>query len=578
MPLQLSCRARWCLAWPGESTVVRDRLELDPDLLAVLEDVDALGGRGIEATVERVEERPVDPGGRVDQPGRVGQVAGALRVDVDGGLREGPGHVAHAAGVVEVDVGDHHAGQVVGTEAEAVEVGEQGRHRALTARLDQHRRVALDEVPGGDPSPIRRAGCRARARPRRCGCRTAVASDRRRGRRDATGVPPAAGPWWWFAAHPVLTGPSAWPSSAPSSWPGSSWPLSSWPGSSWRPSSWPEPSWPEPSWPEPSWPEPSWPEPSWPEPSWPGPSWPETSSQPPSWPETSVAPTFIGRRFLASDFRARDRSVRYCRPTAWRDRRWSVGGHSPSGPARAEAFPAGVVPTTARGWSRATGPVGTMPGSPWTGPTPRSCVDPPRRSLPSGSTPGGPGPGITWSALACRDPYLGRRVDQGHVGERLGEVADQPPATGSYSSDSRPRSLRSASSRSNSWRASCVPAEQGQAVGQPERAGQEGALAARRARRRPRSPPCGTGGRSPPSIRSRSIASMVPATRRIGGREEAHERDHQQAGVELVGAVVLGEGALRRVEALSQTWSWISWRMLRQLLDRALECRTPRPS
>ena len=48
-----------------------------------------------------------------------------------------PGDVAHAAGVVEVDVGHHDAGQVVGAESQPAEVGEQGGHRALAARLDE---------------------------------------------------------------------------------------------------------------------------------------------------------------------------------------------------------------------------------------------------------------------------------------------------------------------------------------------------------------------------------------------------------------------------------------------------------
>ena len=90
---------------------------------------------------------------RVRRAGRVDEVAGALLVDVDGGVGKGAGHVADAAGVVEVDVGDGDAGQVVGADAEVVERGEQRRHRRLAARLDQHRRRPLDQVAGGDPLP-----------------------------------------------------------------------------------------------------------------------------------------------------------------------------------------------------------------------------------------------------------------------------------------------------------------------------------------------------------------------------------------------------------------------------------------
>ncbi len=80
-------------------------------------------------------------------------MAGALFVDVHGGLRKGPGHVADAAGVVEVDVGDGHAGQVSGSHAVFLEGSEQGGHRRLAAGLHQDRRRTLDQIPGGDPGP-----------------------------------------------------------------------------------------------------------------------------------------------------------------------------------------------------------------------------------------------------------------------------------------------------------------------------------------------------------------------------------------------------------------------------------------
>ena len=79
-------------------------------------------------------------------------------MDVDGGIGKGPGHVADPTGVVEVDVGDHHPGQVVGAESEPLQLGQQHRHRALTAGLDQHRGVPLDEVAGGHPLPSAEEG------------------------------------------------------------------------------------------------------------------------------------------------------------------------------------------------------------------------------------------------------------------------------------------------------------------------------------------------------------------------------------------------------------------------------------
>ena len=140
-----------------------------PDLLAVVEHVDALGRGGIEAAVEGVEQRPVDAGGRVDQPGRVGQMASPLGVHVDGGRGEGPGHVAHPAGMVEMDVGDDDSGELVRAHAEGGQLVEEHRHRALAARS---RRARVHHPRSGtrpSPAPSRRAGCRSRARRRRRG-------------------------------------------------------------------------------------------------------------------------------------------------------------------------------------------------------------------------------------------------------------------------------------------------------------------------------------------------------------------------------------------------------------------------
>ena len=50
-------------------------------------------------------------------------------MDVDGGLGKRSGDITHAAGMVEVDVGHDRAGQVRGSEAEALEVGQQDRRR-----------------------------------------------------------------------------------------------------------------------------------------------------------------------------------------------------------------------------------------------------------------------------------------------------------------------------------------------------------------------------------------------------------------------------------------------------------------
>ncbi len=66
-PLNESCRPTWCLACPGESTATRLRPGPDLDLLPVVEHVQALGRRGVEAAVEGVEQRAVDARGRIDE-------------------------------------------------------------------------------------------------------------------------------------------------------------------------------------------------------------------------------------------------------------------------------------------------------------------------------------------------------------------------------------------------------------------------------------------------------------------------------------------------------------------------------
>ena len=86
-----------------------------------------------------------------------------------------------------------------------------------------------------------------------------------------------------------------------------------------------------------------------------------------------------------------------------------------------------------------------------------------------------------------------------------------------------------------------VAADQVQAVGHPERAGQEGALV-------PGEPVDGPGVRGAVA-QHEPVLGQLPldgldggAHAVVGGGKEAHQRDHEQAGVEGVGAVVLREG------------------------------------
>ena len=55
------------------------------------------------------------------------------------------------------------------------------------------------------------------------------------------------------------------------------------------------------------------------------------------------------------------------------------------------------------------------------------------------------------------------------------------------------------------------------------------------------------------------------------GREEPDERDHQQAGVQFLGAVILGKGALGHIEPLVAHLVVDLLAYLSPLIDRALE-------
>ena len=93
------------------------------------------------------------------------------------------------------------------------------------------------------------------------------------------------------------------------------------------------------------------------------------------------------------------------------------------------------------------------------------------------------------------------------------------------------------------------PAQQRQAVTEPERAGQEGPLPSGEAVHVPRL--VRVVPQHEPAFDELALDGLdgAPDTWVVSG-QEAHERDHEQTGVELVGAVVLGERTLFDVEAL----------------------------
>ena len=144
---------------------------------------------------------------------------------------------------------------------------------------------------------------------------------------------------------------------------------------------------------------------------------------------------------------------------------------------------------------------------------------------------------------------LGRRVDERHVGERLREIADQPPRHRVVLLGQQAEVVAEVEQPLEELAGIVVAPEHAQAVGQPERAGEERALPAAQA--------VDLTGVHGPVAEDEVALHQLPLDRLdrppdpgVAGRQEADQRDHQQAGVELVRAVVLGEGPLLGVEAL----------------------------
>ena len=150
-----SCSARWCFAWPGESTVVSTRVGLDDDVLAVLEHVDALGARRVRAArrASRADRRrPCRRSARAASGSTRCRAPFSCTYTVAFGKRLG--HIADTAGMVEVDVRHGDTGEI-----------RRGPRRARRARRAAPRSssgcpvststgaVALDEVAGGHAVP-----------------------------------------------------------------------------------------------------------------------------------------------------------------------------------------------------------------------------------------------------------------------------------------------------------------------------------------------------------------------------------------------------------------------------------------
>ena len=132
-------------------------------------------------------------------------------------------------------------------------------------------------------------------------------------------------------------------------------------------------------------------------------------------------------------------------------------------------------------------------------------------------------------------------VDERHVGEGLGEVAHLAPVAHVVLLGEQPEVVAQADEPVEHGMGVVVAADQVETVRHPERAGQEGALVA--------GEPVDCPGVLGAVAQHEAVLGEPPldgldggAHPLVGGGQEAHERDHEEAGVERVGPVVLREG------------------------------------
>ena len=117
------------------------------DRVAIVQGVDAIGGRGEHLPPKGVHLVAVDAGGAGQQAGGIDQVGCADVVDVDGYALLG--EPARGAGVVEVDVGDDDGLQVAGLQVALAQMVYEGVPCGAGAGFDQdHAGRSFDQVCG----------------------------------------------------------------------------------------------------------------------------------------------------------------------------------------------------------------------------------------------------------------------------------------------------------------------------------------------------------------------------------------------------------------------------------------------
>ena len=126
------------------------------------------------------------------------------------------------------------------------------------------------------------------------------------------------------------------------------------------------------------------------------------------------------------------------------------------------------------------------------------------------------------------------------MGERLGEVAHQASGHRVVLLGQETEVVAQSQQPVEELAGVVVAAQQREAVGQPERAGQKGPL--------PAGQPVDVAGVDGAVAQHESPLDQLALDRldgaaypRVVGGEESDQRDHQKTGVELVGSVVLGE-------------------------------------
>ena len=91
-----------------------------------------------------------DPSRRRHQARGIGEVARSAFVHDNCCLRVGPGDISDPTRVIEVDMGNHHRGEIMGTDTESRQGGHHGGGAEGSSRFNESGPVSPNEVASGD--------------------------------------------------------------------------------------------------------------------------------------------------------------------------------------------------------------------------------------------------------------------------------------------------------------------------------------------------------------------------------------------------------------------------------------------